>query len=148
PLPFDLQAGLRVGLKHTPFNFHVTLHHLYQWNIRYNDPAAQSTSNLFLDSSQLGPKKYIADKIFRHIIFGVEVNIKKVVRLDIAYNHLRQQELSLSTKRSVPGLSFGLGLHIRQFDFSYGVQPMGPGGALNYFTLSVNTAGFTRVHKT
>ena len=146
-LPFDLQAGLRVGLKHTPFTFHLTLHHLYEWNIRYSDPTMQTNRHLLLDSSQVTNKRYIVDNLFRHVIIGTEINIKKVVRLDIAYNHLRQQELSLSTKRSVPGLSFGLGLHIRQFDFSYGIQPMGPGGALNYFTLSVNTAQFTRNRK-
>lgn len=145
PLPFDLQAGLKVGLKHTPFSFHLTLHHLYEWNIRYDDPTV-AQEDLLLDSSSTN-KKYVVDNMFRHVIIGTEINIKKVVRIDIAYNHLRQQELSLSTKRSIPGLSCGVGLHIRQFDFSYGIQPMGPGGALNYFTLSVNTAGFTRNRK-
>lgn len=144
PIPFDLQAGVSVGFKHTPFRFHLTLHHLQAWDIRYDDPAQRGQDNLFLDSSQLKPKKYIADKIFRHVTIGMELNIKKVVRIDIAYNHLRQRELGLTTRRSVPGISFGLGLHIRQFDFSYGIQPMAQGGALNYFTLTVNTAGFVK----
>ena len=142
-IPFDLEAGVSFGFRHLPLKFHITLHHLYEWNIRYNNPADDLQDALFGDSSAL-TKKYIVDNIFRHVIFGGEFNIKKVVRLDIAYNHLRQQELSLTTKRSIPGISVGLGLHIRQFDFSYGIQPMAQGGALNYFTLSVNTAGFVR----
>jgi hypothetical protein len=142
-LPFDLQAGLAFGFKHVPFRFHFTFHHLYTWDIRYDNPADQQQDNLFTDSTQK-PKKYIADKLFRHIIIGIEFNIKKIVRLDIAYNHLRQQELSLTTRRSIPGISFGLGIHIRQFDFSYALQPMAQGATLNYFTFSVNTAGFVK----
>ena len=70
------------------------------------------------------------------------------MRLDIAYNHYRQQELRLTTRRGAPGLSFGLGIHIRQFDFSYGLQPLAQGQTLNHFTLSVNTAGFVKQVKT
>ena len=149
-IPFDLQAGLSFGFKHVPFKFHITLHDLYRWNIRYNNPADNAQSQLFVDSSQLKAKSYVADNLFRHLIVGVEFNIKKVVRLEVAYNHERQQELQLTTKRTVPGLSFGLGIHIRQFDFSYGFEPLAQGQTLNYFTLSVNTAGFVKrktVHK-
>ncbi len=142
-IPFDLQAGVSFGFKHFPVRFHLNLHHLQTWDIRYDNPADQG-STLFLDSSQLGPKQHVVDKIFRHVVIGVELNIKKVVFFDVAYNHLRQQELSLTTKRGIPGLSFGLGLHIKQFDFNYGIQAMGQGGGLHYFTLSVNTAGFIK----
>jgi len=144
PLPFDLQAGLSFGFKNVPFRFHFTFHNLYRWDIRYNNPAEQQQENLFSDSSELKPKKYIADKLFRHVIIGVEFNIKKVVRLDIAYNHLRQQELKLATRRGIPGISLGLGIHVRQFDFGYGFQPMAQGATMHYFTMSVNTAGFIK----
>jgi hypothetical protein len=148
PMPFDLQAGLSFGFKNVPFRFHFTFHDLYRWNIRYNNPADQQTDNLFTDSADLKPKKYIADNLFRHIIIGVEFNIKKVVRFDIAYNHMRQQELKLTTRRGVPGISLGLGLHIRQFDFGYGFQPLAQGATMHNFTLSVNTAGFVKKKST
>jgi hypothetical protein len=144
PLPFDLQAGLSFGFKSMPFRFHLTLHNLHQWDIRYDNPADQGQDNLFADSSELKPKKHIADKLFRHVIIGVEFNIKKIVRLGVAYNHLRQQELKLATKRGVPGISVGLGLRIRQFDFSYGFQPMAQGQLMNHFTLTVYTGGFVK----
>lgn len=145
PLPFDLQAGLSFGFKNLPFRFHLTFHDLYRWDIRYNNPADNVTDNLFTDSSEIkNPKKYIADKLFRHVIVGVEFNIKKIVRIDVAYNHLRQQELKLATKRGVPGLSFGLGVRIRQFDFSYGFQPMAQGQVMNHLTFTVYTAGFIK----
>jgi hypothetical protein len=143
PIPFDLQAGLSFGFKGVPFRIHTTFHNLYRWDIRYNNPADQQTDNLFSDSSET-QKKYIGDKLMRHVIVGVEFNIKGIVRLDIAYNHLRQQELKLATRRGVPGLSFGLGMRVRQFDFSYGFQPMAQGQVMNHFTLTVYTNGFVK----
>jgi hypothetical protein len=66
------------------------------------------------------------------------------VRFDIAYNHQRQQELKLATRRGVPGISLGLGIHVRQFDFAYAFQPLAQGATMHYFTFSVNTAGFVK----
>ncbi|MCS6935642.1 MAG: type IX secretion system protein PorQ [Chitinophagales bacterium] len=145
--PFDLQAGISFGFKGVPFRIHTTFHHLHVWDIRYNNPADEE-NNLFIDTAELKKRKYIADKLFRHIIIGIEFNIKKVVRLNMAYNHYRQQELRLTTRRGAPGLSFGLGVHIRQFDFTYGMMPLAQGQTLQHFTLSVNTAGFVRRVKT
>jgi hypothetical protein len=144
PIPFDLQAGLAFGFKHLPIKFHITFHHLYEWNIRYDNPADDAASELFTDSSSSKPNQHIADMIFEHIIFGAEINIKKVVRLEVAYNQMRQEELSLTTKLGLPGISFGVGIHIKQFDFSYAFQPMAQGQTLNYFTLSVNTSQFRK----
>jgi hypothetical protein len=143
-LPFDLQAGISVGFKGVPFRLHMTIHNLHRWDIRYNNPADEKQENLFGEETNAKPKKYIGDKLFRHVILGIEFNIKKIVRLDIAYNHLRQQELRLTPRRGVPGLSFGLGLHIKQFDFAYGLMPMAQGSTQNQLTLSVNTAGFIK----
>lgn len=144
PLPFDLQAGISVGFKGVPFRIHATFHNLTRWDIRYDNPADQQNSNLFDDTTGQKPKRYIADKLFRHVTLGVEFNIKQIVRLDIAYNHLRQQELRLTTRKGVPGLSFGLGVRIRQFDFSYGFQPLAQGQVMNHFTFIIYTAGFTK----
>jgi hypothetical protein len=146
-LPFDLQAGLSFSFKNAPMRFHFTFHNLYRWDIRYNNPADQESETIFGDTTATKAKKYIADKLFRHVIVGVEFNIKKVVRLQVAYNHQRQQELRLTTRRGVPGLSFGLGVHIKQFDFQYALQPMAQGQTLNHFTLSINTAGFNKKMK-
>lgn len=144
PLPFDLQAGISVGFKNMPFRIHATFHHLTTWDIRYDNPADKIEDNLFEDSTTSKPKKYIADKLFRHVIVGVEFNIKRIVRLQVAYNHLRQQELRLTTRRGVPGLSFGLGVRIRQFDFNYAFQPMAQGQVANHLTLTIYTNGFAK----
>lgn len=144
PIPFDLQAGLSFGFKGVPFRIHTTFHHLTQWDIRYDNPADYQSDNLFTDTTNSKSKKYIGDNLFRHVIIGIEFNIKQIVRLDIAYNHLRQQELRLTTRRGVPGLSFGLGVRIRQFDFSYAFQPLAQGQVMNQLTLTIYTNGFVK----
>ncbi|MGB0931598.1 MAG: type IX secretion system protein PorQ, partial [Chitinophagales bacterium] len=49
-LPFDVQLGVSQRLKHLPFRFGITAHHLQKWDIRYNDPNLQSGS-IFDDGS-------------------------------------------------------------------------------------------------
>jgi len=147
PMPMDLQAGLSVGFKKFPLSFHLTLHDLLRWDIRYDNPADQNQDALFIDSSQIKQRKYIADKIFSHTIFGVEANIKNVVRLMVSYNHQRQQELKLATRRGAPGLSFGIDVRIKQFGFGYSFQPLSQGFTLNHLSLRINTAGFVRRSK-
>jgi len=127
-----------------PFRIHTTFHTLYRWDIRYDNPADNQNTDLFTDTAGTKKKTYIGDKLMRHVIIGVEFNIKGIVRLDVAYNHLRQQELRLATRRGVPGLSFGLVVRIRQFDFSYGFQPMAQGQVLNHLTLTIYTNGFVK----
>lgn len=144
PLPFDLIAGFSLGLKKTPFRLHVQIHDLHNWNLTYADPDDQSGQNLFTAGSNTTPKKNIADEIFRHFIFGLEAEIKKVVRLSLAYNHQRQRELNLLDRRGAPGLSGGLGIKIRQFDFGYGFSLLSQGASQHHFTLSVKTDGFIR----
>lgn len=144
PLPFDLQAGLSFGFPGVPFRIHTTFHNLHRWDIRYNNPADNKSDNLFDNSNEERKSRNVGDNLFRHVILGIEFNIKKIIRLNVAYNHLRQQELKLATRRGVPGLSCGMGLRVRQFDFSYGFQPMAQGQVMNHFTLTVYTKGFTK----
>ncbi|MEK0750800.1 hypothetical protein OSH65_25630, partial [Mycobacterium ulcerans] len=41
-LPFDLQIGVSKRLRHLPLQLSATVHHLYQFDIRYADPAFDS----------------------------------------------------------------------------------------------------------
>jgi hypothetical protein len=146
PLPFDLQAGISVGFKNFPIRFHLTLHDLHRWDIRYDNPADTKSDNLFQDSSSSKPKKYIGDKIFRHVIFGAEINIKKVVFIDVAYNHQRRMEMVQTTRRSIAGFTIGLGVHVKQFSVGIALSPMPLKQTLAHFTFVVNTGGFIKKH--
>ena len=139
PLPFDIQAGISKRLTHTPFLFSLVLHDLQTWDIRYNDPNEQDQSTILLDTTQeIKEKKYISDKIFLHTIIGAEIYIGKAVRISIAYNHQRRQELAFENRKGLAGFSFGAGIRINRFNFSYGRSIYNVAGGVNHLSLGVN----------
>lgn len=143
-LPFDIQLGLTKKLKHMPLQFSLTVHHLQKFNIRYDNPDDDESISLFSKDSVKKDKKYTLDKIARHLIIGGEFTIAKIIRLDIAYNHLRRQELRMTTKSGLAGFSFGLGLKINRFVIHYGRAIYHIAGATNHFSMNMNVAGFFR----
>jgi hypothetical protein len=143
PIPFDLQAGFSVKFKGFPLRFHLTFHDLQRWNLRYNNPADQQTS-LFTDTTTTKKNSGAADEFFRHFIVGLELDIKKVVYLDVSYNHERRQEIMQSTRRSIAGFSVGIGVHVKQITCGIALSPMPLHSTLAHFTLTVNTGGFVK----
>jgi hypothetical protein len=139
PLPFDVQAGISKRLIHTPFLFSLVLHDLYRWNIRYSNPNEPEETTILIDSSQQPKdKNYIADNIFMHTIIGMEIYMGKSVRLNIAYNHQRRQELAVELRRGLAGFSFGAGVRINRFNISYGRAIYNVAGGVNHISLGVN----------
>lgn len=137
-LPFDLRLGFAFGFKGFPIKFHLTVHDLHRWNIRYNNPNENTNSNIFDQTNT--SNKDVGDEIFRHIIIGAEANIRKVVRLQFAYNHQRRQELKQENVRGIAGISFGLGIHVKFLDIQYGLNPAALGKTTNHLTFALNIA--------
>lgn len=144
PLPFDIQLGFSYQPKFLPFRFSLIAHNLFRWNIRYDDPRDNESTSVFGDSSEIKPKKYIFDKIARHFIIGTEISIKKIVRINFAYNHMHRAEHAFENKRSLAGFSFGLGVHVKQFDVSYGIQVFAKGFTSNHFSVNIDFAKFIK----
>ena len=134
PLPFDLQIGISKQMKHIPLRLFATVHHLYEWDIRYDNPADREVSTLFNsnDSTQK-EKSYFADKLFRHFIFGAELTIAKRVTIGVGYNHLRRGELVVADKPGLAGFSFGIGVDLKRFHVQYGRSQYHIAGAYNEF---------------
>jgi hypothetical protein len=81
----------------------------------------------------------------RHIVIGTEVTIAKVFDIRLGYNYGRRQELKLYNRAGLSGFTYGFGLRIKMFNFSY-TRATYQAGSLNpnYVTLSVNLGGFTK----
>jgi hypothetical protein len=143
-LPLDLQAGISKRLKHTPFLFSLGLHHLNQYDIRYNDTNAVAVSTITVDTSNgnTKPKKYIADKLARHVNLGVEIIIGKVLRFDIGYNHLRRKELAFDARKGMAGFNFGVQLHINRFNLGYAHSFYNIAGGYNVLSLGLDIDDF------
>lgn len=143
-LPYDVQLGISKKLKHLPLQLSLTAHHLQQFNIRYDDPDDEEHLSLFSNDTSGKEKKYTLDKIARHLIIGGEFTIAKIIRLDVAYNHLRRQEFRMTTKSGLAGFSFGLGIKVNRFVIHYGRAIYHVSGGTNHFSVNMNIAGFFR----
>lgn len=120
PLPFDLQIGITKRFKYVPLRLMATAHHLYQWDIRYDDPANIENNNLFGNAdSNAKEKTYFTDKLFRHLIFGAELLIGKRLLVSASYNHLRRSELVIKDKTGMAGFAFGLGVDLNKFQIHF-----------------------------
>lgn len=143
PMPFDLQIGFTKRFAHLPLRFNATAHHLYEWDVRYNNPADINRSSLFgtVDSSAL-TKGYFGDKLFRHLIFGADILLGQRIVITGAYNHLRRGELSLADRTALAGFSFGATINLNKFTVQYARSYYHLAGATNEFglTLSMNKA--------
>jgi hypothetical protein len=132
PLPFDLQIGVSKRFKHLPLRLIATVHHLYEWDVRYDNPADVENTTLFnSDSSATKNKSYFADKLFRHFIFAAEVSIGKRITASVGYNHLQRRELAIADKTGLAGFSFGLSVNLNKFQVHYARSYYHIAGAYN-----------------
>ncbi len=150
PLPFDIQAGFSARLKYLPFRLGLTVHHLNQWNITYDDPNSEETTFLLdpnqpVREDQVGPW---IDNLFRHAIFSGAFLLgkKENLRLRVAYNHFRRREMTVSTApRSLAGFSMGFGLKIKRFRVEFGHAFYHLAGGTNHFSISTNLREFRKL---
>jgi hypothetical protein len=145
-LPFDVQIGLTKRLKHLPFRLGVVLHHLHDWDIRYNDPNADDDDVLLFGEEQQTENKLNTeiDNFFRHLIFNGEFLLGKneVFRVRVGYNHLRKRELSVRNYRSLAGFSGGVGVKIKRFRIDVGFATYHLAGGVLHLGVGTNLRDF------
>ncbi len=146
PLPFDLQFGITKQLRNIPLRLFMVAHHLYEWDVRYDNPA-DKVSGFFGEEEQDKPKTYFADKLFRHLNFGAELILAKRITITGAYNHLRRSELGLHEAKGLAGFSFGAGLHLNKLDVRYARSYLATAGAYNEIGLSFQLNRFFNIGK-
>jgi len=132
PLPFDLQIGVMKGLKNIPLRMFAVAHHLYEWDVRFNDPALIET-DLNGNPTEDVDAPHFADKLFRHFNFGAEFTIAKRITATLGYSHLRRSELGYNKARGMAGFSFGCTIDLKKIYIQYGRSNYGNGIAYNEF---------------
>lgn len=149
PLPFEMQIGLSKGLKHLPLKFSLLYNHLEKWDLTYEDPANPSEEYDPLTGEvkkKSGIEKF-ADNFMRHIVIGGELTIAKIVDVRLGYSYGRRQEMKVASKLSTVGISWGVGLRISNFSFSYSRSSYHLAGSPNYFTITTNLSAFASKKK-
>jgi len=106
-LPFDLQVGISKRLAKAPVQFSLTAHHLHQFDISYHDTAFNNDNGFDLNQKD---SKFTFDKLFRHIVLGVQVYITDKIELRYARSHYQN---------NTAWNQFGLSLRLKDY-FGHG----------------------------
>lgn len=137
-VPFELSAAVSYKLRKAPFRFFFAATELQKWNLRYNDklnPTSQ-TDPFTGEVTEEKPFVGFMDNLMRHTVFGVELNLGTTLFARVGYSYRQTAEMRGADVLNMSGFSFGVGLHVKRFEFSYARSNYHYGQAPNYFTLS------------
>lgn len=133
-LPLDLSFGISKRFDKLPIRLNFAGHHLQKWDLT---SPKKTNSQQVIGGSSTKERGFI-DKLFAHVLFGVEVEAGKVVRLRVGYDHLRRMELATGDKKGLVGMSAGVGVVVKQFRIDYTFAKYHTVGALNQIGFAVN----------
>lgn len=143
PLPFDLQLGVSKGFKHLPLRLFLTLHDLQRGDYSYVDTVRNPTTDP-LTGEPVDVKVKLANKIFRHVVFGAELSPFKFLAIRVAYNFQRRAEMAVDSRKGTVGISWGLGLKISKFKIDYGRAAYHLAGSPNHITISTTLSDWVK----
>ena len=140
-LPFDLQLGISKKLKHLPFRYSLTCHHLTRFDIK---SPYKLTSQTNIETGDLEVKdESFAKTAFRHLIIGGELNpFRKSLFVRGGFNFQRRFDMSLSTYPALVGFSWGIGVKVLKFRFDYSRATYHLSGTPNNFSFATNLSTF------
>jgi len=132
-VPFDVQLGTTFKPIHMPFRFTITAYNLVRDNLVYldNEASTKRVNDVFND-------------VFRRLSIGAELLLNDNVQFLLGYNHLRREELRLVEGAGGAGLSFGLKVGVKRFQFRYAYSRYHFGGGASFFTIQSNLRSFKK----
>ncbi len=146
PLPFDVQFGFSKKFAHAPFRISVVAHHLNQFDLTYENPQDPDLIPDPITGEVEKKSKFeeYGDKTLRHFIFSFEVIPLKNFFIRFGYNHQRRKQMELYTSNGFSGISWGIGIKIYKFRFSYGNAVYHVAGSSHHFSITTNISSFRK----
>ncbi|MCF8373667.1 MAG: type IX secretion system protein PorQ [Bacteroidales bacterium] len=143
-LPFEIEAGFSKKLRHAPFRFTVTLQHLEQFDLSYESNTQSTTTidPLTGDNQKKNKFEDFGKKAFNHLVLATEFVPSNNFYVMIAYNAQRRSEMKIENTGGAVGFSWGLGMKVSKFRFSFGRARYHIAGGSNHFSISTNLADF------
>jgi hypothetical protein len=140
----EILLGITKKLPYAPFRFSLTYRHLEKWDLTYDLPEENGVWQNAFDTVPAKTKnlEIFGDKLLRHLVIGTELLLTQNFYISMGYNYQRRQELKISTRPSMVGLSWGLGIRIAKFNISYGRASYHLAGATNHFSITTNLNRF------
>jgi hypothetical protein len=146
-LPFEVEVGVSQKLKHAPFRFSIVAQNLQKPDLTYRKTGDDGYQEIDVVTGEPVSNHKIeefADKVMRHMIFGVEFSPFKSFSLRGGYNYQRRSEMKIESRVAMVGFSWGFGIKISKFNLSYGRASYHLAGASNHFSLSTDFSTFYR----
>lgn len=142
-LPINIQIGFSKKFAHNPLRLSLIAHNLQDiGNLLYQN-SGKNSGNTDLVTGQIIPEQFtILDYAMSHLIANSEVIFGPGFMLRFGYNNLRRRELSLPDTRTFAGFSWGFGIKINKFHFSYGSASFYADNATNNFSIVTNLSEF------
>lgn len=75
--PLVIEMGLSKRLKHLPLVYHISLKHLEQWDLRYDNPSDRQSNSVFENQKEASKFDKLLGNSFRHFGFGIELFLSK-----------------------------------------------------------------------
>jgi hypothetical protein len=147
PLPFEIVAGFTHELEHLPLRLMVTTANLQRPDLGWDDATGRFQVDP-LTGDTIDTRISFGSNLIRHFILGAELMpFKRHLFIRLGYNFMRSGELSVDQAGGAIGLTYGFGIRISHFTFSYGRAEYHPAGSPNHFSLQVNLGGFNKAAK-
>lgn len=146
-LPFEIQFGISKRLEHLPFRYSILLTNLQKWDLTYYDPAEDNVDPFTGEVKTKSKAGEFADKAMRHVVIGGEFLPTKNFSVRVGYNYQRRQEMKIESKRGTVGFSWGFGLRVSKFNFSYARSAYHLSGSPNYLSIAFNLSDFGSVRE-
>jgi len=140
PLPFDIQVGVSKKFAHAPFRFSIVAHHLQKFDLTFDNPQDPDLTPDPITGNVKSKSKFekYGDMFLRHIIVGIEISPIKNFFLRFGYNHQRRMQMELFTSNGFSGISWGIGVKLYKFRFSYGNAVYHVAGSSHHFSITTN----------
>ncbi len=135
PLPFDMQIGISKKFLKAPFKINAILHHLYQWDVNYDNPTDRAQN--FFNTTDTVFKKNVPQILLKHLNLSVDLLLGKRIELTVGYNHMRRGELVLKDRLGLGGFSFGAALLLPKINVYFARALYNSGTAYNQFGVNV-----------
>jgi hypothetical protein len=137
-LPFELSAELSYKLKRAPFRLFFAATELQRWNLAYEDPnnPTEEVDAFTQEVRRQSTFVTVVDNLFRHAVFGIELNLGRSFFARLGYSHRQAAEMSGYDAFNLSGFSFGLGLRTRKMEFGFARRNYHLTQAPNFFSFS------------
>ncbi len=138
-LPFEIVAGASKKLLNAPIRLYGVAHNLQKYDLTY-EPRPLYNNNHF-EEAGINDETDIfdfADLLMHHFIFGIEFLPTDNLSFRAGYNYRRRQEMQVETRASTVGFSWGMGVKISRFEFSYGRADYHLAASPNHISVSID----------